>query len=317
MYLQFLILGIGLTLLWGGAELLIRNSSILARTLGIRPLIIGLSVVSFGTSVPEFVVSLVAAVQGTMGIALGNIIGSNIANICLILGVGAVITHLQVKKNWVYKEVPFMLAATFIFILFIRTGYLLNRFEGFILIVVLFLFLTYLYLSTLRQIQEFAHGGNDSPQASLRKKIEYGILSLVGMIILILGSKLTVSGGTNLAYAFGVSDTVIGLTIIAFGTSLPELATTIIGCLKNETDIVVGNVVGSNIFNLLFIGGTVSLIKPVPVARELFGLEIFFLIFASLIIWPVMRLHWNIHRIEGVILIITYLCFAGLTFFYS
>ncbi len=314
MILQFLLLVTGLTFLWGGAELLIRFSSYLAKAMGVSQIIIGLTVVSVGTSLPEFVVSLVAAIQNTMGISIGNIIGSNIANICLILGLGAFIANLQVKKSWVYKEVPVMLGATFLFIFFARTGYIISRPEGLILLICLVLFLAYLSRTSLRQMQEYSRLNNGKKNISSKQKILYFILAIVGIIILITGSKITVDAGMSIAKRFGVSDTVIGLTLIAVGTSLPELATTIVGITRHETDIVVGNVIGSNIFNLLFIGGLVSLIKPIPVAPNLFHMEFTFLILSSILIWPIMRIRWNIHRIEGLILLVLYTIFIYLAF---
>jgi len=313
MIIEFFLLVIGLALLWGGAELLIRYSSLLARGLGVSPVIIGLTVVSIGTSLPEFVVSLIAAIQNTMGISIGNIVGSNIANICLILGVGAFITNLQVKKGWVYKEVPFMIASTLIFLVFTRTGYAINRWEGIILLLLLFTFLSYLSRTSVLQMQEFSENQPQALQITISKKAMYLIFAVIGIAILVSGSKITVDSGTEIARAFGVSDIVIGLTLIAVGTSLPELATTIVGALNKETDIVVGNVIGSNIFNLLFIGGTVATIKPLEIPPDFFGLEFIFLLGTSLLIWPIMRIKWNIQKLEGFILLTFYFLFVVLT----
>lgn len=317
MFAQFLLLSLGLVLLWGGAELLIRNSSALARAFGVSPMIVGLTVVSIGTSLPEFVVSLMAVLQNTMGMAIGNIVGSNIANICLILGVGAFLTNLQVRKGWVYKEVPFMILATLVFLLFSRTHYTISRWEGLLLLSLLIIFLIYLSRASVLQMQDFSEKKQNTVKISISRKLVFLFLSLIGMGILIGGSKITVNSGTVLARTFGVSDIVIGLTLIALGTSLPELATTIVGAFRKETDIVVGNVIGSNIFNLLFIGGTISVIKPLQIPLDFFGFEIIFLLGSSLLIWPFMRFKWDIHRIEGAILLIIYFLFIGLTFVYQ
>jgi cation:H+ antiporter len=314
MILNLLYLIIGLAILWGGAELLIRFSSALARSLGVSPVIIGLTVVSIGTSLPEFVVSLTAAIQNTMGISIGNIIGSNIANIGLILGIGGILSCLQVKKNWVYKEVPFMLFSTLIFVIFARTNFILGRIEGIILISLLIFFLAYLSRTSIIQMRQYEKNGQKENQIDLKRKLLYMLLSILGIILLIAGSKTTVSSGQEIAREIGVSDTVIGLTLIAVGTSLPELATTIVGIIKNETDIVVGNVIGSNIFNLLFIGGVVPAIKPIQLSYNLFEMEIPIMVGLSLLIWPFMRIRWNIQRFEGIILLIIYLGFIGLTF---
>ncbi len=316
MFLQFVLLSLGLILLWGGAELLIRNSSALARTFGVSPMIIGLTIVSIGTSLPEFVVSLMAALQNTMGMSIGNIVGSNIANICLILGIGAFLTNLQVRKGWVYKEVPFMIIATLVFLFFARTQYIIDRWEGLLLLFLLLLFLIYLSRASVLQMQDFSDKKQNIGKIRTSRKSIYLLLTLIGMGILITGSKITISSGMVLARTFGVSDIVIGLTLIALGTSLPELATTIIGAIRKETDIVVGNIIGSNIFNLLFIGGTIATIKPFQIPSDFFGFEIIFLLGASLLIWPFMRFQWNVHRIEGAVLLIIYFLFIGLTFIY-
>ncbi len=314
MIIQFTLLFFGLALLWGGAELLIRYSSALARSLGVSPIIIGLTIVSIGTSLPEFVVSLIAAMQNTMGISIGNIIGSNIANMGLILGIGALITNLEVKKEWVYKEIPFMLFATFIFTLFARTNYLLDRIEGSILFIFLILFLAYLYRTSMLQIRQSEDNKQKGSQLNPKIKLLYFLLAILGIIFLIYGSKTTVNSGIQIASAFGVNDTVIGLTLIAVGTSLPELATTIVGVLKNENDIVVGNVIGSNIFNLLFIGGAVPLIQPIQIPTSLFEKEFYILIGLSVLIWPIVRIRWNVQRIEGLTLLLIYILFILSTF---
>ncbi|HFE65520.1 MAG TPA: calcium/sodium antiporter [Caldithrix sp.] len=318
MLLQFFILIIGLGLLWFGAELLIRYSSKLARSLGVSPIIVGLTVISIGTSLPEFVVSLIAAMQNTMGISIGNIIGSNIANIGLILGIGAIMTTLKVQKSWVHREVPIMIAATLLFSLFSWNGAKIGRLEGFILFVLLLLFLYYLSRTSANQMREFKAEqllpGSIHIPLTTGKKILYLLYSLIGIALLIGGSKLTVTSGAKIAEALGVSDTVVGLTLIALGTSLPELATTIVGILHKETDLVVGNVIGSNIFNLLFIGGVVPMIRPIPIATNLFFVEFPFLIGLSFLIWIFMRNRWNVTRWEGVVLLLLYCVFIVLTF---
>ncbi len=313
-YLLLLILG--LTVLWAGAELLIRNSSTLARSMGISPVIIGLTVISMGTSLPEFVVSFMAALQNTMGISIGNIIGSNIANIGLILGSGAFISNLEVKKSWVFKEVPAMIFFTLVFFLFANTGHIINRFEGSILVIFLFLFLYYLWRSSAQEMREFKEfrNANSNNQISIQKKLFYLLCIFLGIVLLIGGSKATVSSGVKIARALHVSDTVIGLTLIAVGTSLPELATTIVGVLRNETDIVVGNIIGSNIFNLLFIGGVIPLIRPIPVESSLFVIEFPALLLLSVLVWPLMRVKWNVHRYEGLLLLVLYFIFLWLAF---
>ena len=316
MLIQFLVLISGLACLWLGAELLVRNSSILGRSIGISPTVIGLTVVSIGTSLPEFVVSLMAAIQDTMGISIGNIVGSNIANIGLILGFSAILTTLKIKRRWVFKEVPAMIIFTIIFSIFGLIGQKLDRLDGLILVILLGLFLYYLWHSSSNELlgsTEFSREGFNEAKMSLKEKLLITFLAMVGIIILIGGSYATVSSAKHLAQALGVSDTVIALTLIAVGTSLPELATTIVGILRKETDIVVGNVIGSNIFNLLFIGGVVPVFRPIPIERELFNIEFPILIFLSILVLPLMRSRWNIHRAEGFLLLTIYIVFLVLT----
>ncbi len=319
MIAHFAILIIGVAVLWGGAELLIRNSSSLARSMGISPVIIGLTVVSIGTSLPEFVVSLTAALQNTMGISIGNIIGSNIANIGLILGLGAVIRKLEVKRSWVTKEVPVMIGFTFIFSFFAYTGHIITRVEGLVLLLCLILFLGYISRTSWLQIQDF-RSATTEPGTAGTGRIKGSVViknlgfSILGLALLVIGSRLTVTSGVEIARTIGVNETVIGLTLIAVGTSLPELAATIVGVVQKETDIVVGNIVGSNIFNLLFIGGLVPVIRPIPIDPRLFLVEFPFLILLSILVWPIMRYQWNIRRGEGILLLTLYVLFIGLVF---
>ncbi len=320
MELQFLILIFGVGLLWSGAELLVRNSSTLARSIGLSPTIIGLTIVSIGTSLPEFVVSFMAALQNSMGISIGNIIGSNIANIGLILGIGAMITPLEVKRSWVTKEVPAMIFFTLLFTGFAYSNYRIGRIEGIVLFCLLLLFLAYLSRTSRTQIIEFQadQAAKDQKKTLSRKKVlTYSGLSLLGIVLLIEGSRATVGAGENIARSFGISEEVIGLSLIAIGTSLPELATTIVGVLRKETELVVGNVVGSNIFNLLFIGGVIPIIHPIPISKVLFAREFPFLILFSILVWPIMRIRWNVHRYEGIILFGLYILFLTMIFLHN
>ena len=311
---------IGLFFLWWGADLMVKNASRFASALGVSPVLIGLSIVSVGTSTPELVVSIVAAIQKSAGISIGNIIGSNIANIGLILGIGAMITPLKVKASWIRREVPYMILVTTIFAYEAFRGYELTRVDGSVLIALLVLFIIYLgryalkEMSNFKEIQEELHlNGMATQQISVWKKVGFLALSLVGLVILIVGSDWTVTSGKIIARHMGVSDMVIGLTIIAVGTSLPELATTIVGTLRGETDLVVGNVIGSNIFNLVLIGGVVSVIQPVPLEPGLININLPFLMVLSVLLLPLMRIRYNINRLEGFFLVAAYVLFLYLT----
>jgi len=319
---DFLILAFGLFLLWGGAEYMVKYASLLAQSMGISPLIVGLTVVSLGTSFPELLVSTMAAFQEKPGISIGNIIGSNIANIGLILGVGAIIFPLEIKANWVRREVPFMIIVTAIFIAMAYGDSQISQIEGVVLIALLIVFVLYLAKYTLREMNEFqellelrerAGETIDAPDRVQRWK--YLGMALVGTIILLVGSQITVDSATKLARTLGVAESTIGLTLIAFGTSLPELATTIVSALRKEVDLAVGNVIGSNIFNLTLVGGAAALISPLPALSDGVAISIEFALLASLslIIWPMMRWRWNIQRVEGMALLIFYLCFIIFT----
>lgn len=315
MFVQWIWLTIGLFFLWGGAELLIRNGARLARIIGISPIVIGLTVISVGTSLPEFVVSFLAALKDTMGISIGNIIGSNIANIGLILGVGAILTTLNVEREWIKMEVPLMILFTIIFSIFARTGYIVQRWEGIILVVFLTLFLIYLFRSSGEGgIPLEIEGETASEPASPGVKLRLLVLALAGAGILILGSKMTVDSARIIARAFGVSEAVIGLSLIALGTSLPELATTVVGIIRKENDLVVGNIIGSNIFNLLFIGGVVSIIRPIDIDVQLFRIEFPFLLAVSILLWPLMYIGLNLKRMEGFLLLALYVIFISLIY---
>ncbi len=318
MILEFTLLVIGLTCLWGGAELLVKNATLFSRSLGISPIIVGLTVISVGTSAPELVVSIIAAVQDNIGISIGNIVGSNIANIALILGVGALITPLAVRQSWLRIEVPFMMLVTLIFVFMGITGQVIIRFEALTLLLLLAFFLAYVAKSTLREMSEFQElqdsgNGDESTKATLGQQILYFIYSALGIGILITGSKLAVDSGTELAEIWGVSHSIIGLTLIALGTSLPELATTVVSAYRKEIDLAIGNVIGSNIFNLLLIGGVTPLIRPITVDSHLIRLEFPILIVLSLLIWPMMRWRWDVRRTEGVVLLTSYFLFIYFT----
>lgn len=314
---QFVILTFGLALLWAGAEVMVNNSIKLARAQGISPLVIGLTVVSIGTSIPELGVSSLAAFQDNIGISIGNIIGSNIANLGLILGVGALILPLKIKTSWVRREVPYMIFVTIVFLVIAYSGYVILWYEGFVLLALLSLFLLYVGRFTLKEMSEFKEMAEENGVERVPRstKIKYLAMAFVGIAILLAGSQLSVMSGTKLAGILGVSDSIIGLTLIALGTSLPELATTIVGATRKSVDLVVGNVIGSNIFNLALIGGLTALIRPIPIDLEakLMDIEFPLLIFISLLVWPMMRFRWNIERYEGFILLSIYVVFIYFT----
>ena len=257
--LQIVFLALGFFLLVKGADWFVDGASGLARKLGIPQLVIGLTIVAMGTSLPEAAVSISAALRGNAGITIGNIVGSNILNILIILGVTALIATLKVADSTVRYEIPFMIVATFVLLWLGYTGGQVTWLEGVILWVLFLLYLRYLYMMAKKGKEE----EREAEQLSTAKIIG---LILAGVVMIAAGSNFAVEGASNLAKALGISQRFIGLTIVAFGTSLPELVTSVSAARKHNADIAIGNIVGSNIFNILFIVGTTALITPVTFA---------------------------------------------------
>ena len=257
--LQIVFLALGFFLLVKGADWFVDGASGLARKLGIPQLVIGLTIVAMGTSLPEAAVSISAALRGNAEITIGNIVGSNILNILIILGVTALIATLKVADSTVRYEIPFMIVVTFVLLWLGYTGGQVTRLEGIILWVLFLLYLRYLYMMAKRGKEE----EREAEQLSTAKIIG---LILAGVVMIVAGSNFAVEGASNLAKALGISQRFIGLTIVALGTSLPELVTSVSAARKHNADIAIGNIVGSNIFNILFIVGTTALITPVTFA---------------------------------------------------
>ena len=257
--LQIVFLALGFFLLVKGADWFVDGASGLARKLGIPQLVIGLTIVAMGTSLPEAAVSISAALRGNAEITIGNIVGSNILNILIILGVTALIATLKVADSTVRYEIPFMIVATFVLLWLGYTGGQVTWLEGVILWVLFLLYLRYLYMMAKKGKEE----EREAEQLSTAKIIG---LILACVVMIAAGSNFAVEGASNLAKALGISQRFIGLTIVAFGTSLPELVTSVSAARKHNADIAIGNIVGSNIFNILFIVGTTALITPVTFA---------------------------------------------------
>ncbi|MBQ3134750.1 MAG: calcium/sodium antiporter [Oscillospiraceae bacterium] len=254
---QFLLLALGFVMLVKGADWFVEGSSGIADRFGIPQLVIGLTIVAMGTSAPEAAVSITAALKGTADIAIGNVVGSNIMNVLIILGLAAAITPIAVAKSTVRYEIPFMLVIT---LLLMGMGYMggtVNLWEGIVLWVLFIAYLLYmLWLAKTGQ----AESEKIEVKGSVWKML---LMVVVGLALIVLGSDVTVDAATKLAKAFGVSDRFIGLTIVALGTSLPELFTSVSAARKGKADIAIGNIVGSNIFNILFVIGSSALIIPV------------------------------------------------------
>lgn len=304
----------GFILLVIGAEVLVRGAARLAARFGISPLIIGLTVVAFGTSAPEMAVSTQSAFMGQGDIAIGNVIGSNIFNVLVVLGLSALIIPLVVSRQLVRFDVPIMIAAGFL-AWFLAMDGSYSRLDGLILLSCIIFYTGYLIVSSLRSGKavevddEYSAAINPQRFASL---INLGYI-LAGLALLVLGSNLLVSGAVSLAQALGLSELVIGLTIIAAGTSLPELATSLIAAWKGERDIAVGNIVGSNLFNLLAVLGLAGLASPENIAVARSALEFDFPVMLAVMVacLPVFFAGYRINRWEGALFLGYYIAYTA------
>ncbi len=307
--LAYVLMPVGFVLVIKGADLFVNAASALARRLGVSYLAIGLTVVAFGTSLPELAVNVTASVQGDAGITIGNIVGSNIANILLILGISGLVFPLAVTKGTTWKEIPLsLLAAMLVGILandrFIDGGpaSALTRIDG---LVFLCFFAIFLYYSvTIARRIEGMEKGLPQEAASL---LRTGVLMGTGFVALIVGSQWVVDGAVKLALSLGVSETAVGLTIVAVGTSLPELATSATAAYRKNPDIAIGNVVGSNIFNIFFILGVSALIRPIPFEPRM-NVDIGVLIGASslLFLWMFTGKRRTLDRWEAAVFLVLY-----------
>jgi len=299
--LIYLILGI--IGLYFGAEWLVGSSSKLALKIGVSPLVIGLTVVALGTSAPELAVCLRLNLESRPDAALGNIVGSNICNILLILGFSSLIRPLRVHRQIIRKELPILLMVSFALIVMLINKEVAS-WEGFILCVGIVIYILFSFKG-VNNSGEFKVEGESSSEIDTVSSQGYnGIvliaLLLVGLTLLVLGAFFFEKGGIGLAKAFGVSEAVIGLTLLAFGTSLPELATSIVACMKNEGDIIVGNAVGSSIFNVLAILGITALFKPLSV-NDINLIDYSIMIGAVIFCWLFIYKKMELNRIKGVV----------------
>ena len=300
----------GIVVLYFGAVWLVQGASRLASSLGVSPIVVGLTIVSLGTSAPELVVCLVAALQGNPGLAIGNVMGSNLANIGLILGLTSLVHPLEVKHRVVWREMPVMLLITFA-IYPIAFDRVLSRMDGFMLLLVLLAYLVWVFRSGHPEEIKRSQGSRNSiatPEGatSLLNLKDIGRVAL-GSAFLVLGGYCIVQGAVEVASALGISEVIIGLTVVAIGTSLPELATSLVAAIRHEVDIAVGNIIGSNIFNLTAIFGTTAVVRPIMIPETVLSRELAGVVFMSLLLWPILRSGWRIKRWEGALLLTAYI----------
>ncbi len=308
----YILFVIGFIVLIKGADLLVDGASSLAKRLGVSALVIGLTIVAFGTSTPELVVNILASLQGNTDIAIGNVLGSNIVNILLILGVSAILYPLTVQKGTVWKEIPFALLAVVVLSLMANDIYfdgesssVLSKIDGLVLISFFIIFLYYIF--------GIAKNDTDTPTEEDIKQVTITrsvLMTFFGIVGLVIGGKWIVDGAVTIASNFGLSEALIGLTIVAIGTSLPEMATSVVAAYKKNVDIAVGNVVGSNIFNIFWILGISAVIKPLPFHPAL-TFDLLVTVGATLVLFIALfvgKKH-TLERWQGVVFVLLYVAY--------
>ncbi len=308
--LIYVLFFVGFVLLIKGAEFLVEAASALAKVMGISDMVIGLTIVSIGTSLPELIVNILASSQGNVDIAIGNVYGSNIVNVFFILGLSAIIRNLPLSKDTVIAEIPFSIAAIMI------VGFLgnaeiwgdndtlegLSRYDGFLILFFFLLFFAYIIMTAIND----RNNQTEAPPSTINKLREWSLI-LAGIAMLFFGGKWVVDGAVHFATLLGMSEAFIGLTIVAIGTSLPELMTSVVAARKGNVDVAVGNVVGSNIFNLLWILGLSAVISPLPMNKAN-NIDAFMVLMASTIIILLMIVSrkLEVKRWHGVVYILVY-----------
>ncbi|MBQ4284193.1 MAG: calcium/sodium antiporter [Lachnospira sp.] len=291
------LLVLGFLLLMKGADWFVEGTAGIARKFGIPQIVIGLTIVAMGTSAPEAAVSVNAALQGNASISVGNVVGSNILNILIILGITGTITAVAIQKSTLQIDIPFMLAITVVLGVIGYTGNSISRIEGIILLVFFVAYLAYLFVMAKKNKEE------DNEETKPIWKLL--IFAVIGIVIIVLGSDFAVDGATGIAKVLGLSNKFIGLTIVALGTSLPELVTSVTAARKGNADIAIGNIVGSNIFNILFILGTSALIIPLEFANG-FIIDTIIALFAGVFLWVSVFKTKKLTRPWSVVMLVSY-----------
>lgn len=311
--MDYVFLVVGIALLYFGGESLVRGAVRLARSLGVSPLVIGLTIVAFGTSSPELFANLAAVLGGTPELAFGNILGSNVANVALILGLSAVITPIVVRSVVVRREVPVMLLASFALVP-VFLGGVMGRFEGAVFVALLATYLWRLFKGGERPAVEAEFAVEYGDHGRGRADVRSWLLVAGGLGLLAGGARLLVLGATAIARSWGVPELVIGLTVVALGTSLPELVTSVVAARKGEPDIALGNVVGSNVFNVLGILGISALVRPLPLPADGGWRDIAVMLAFSVVLLPMLVSGLRLARFEGALLLAGYLGYMAWLF---
>lgn len=298
MLIQIVLLVVGFVMLVKGADWFVEGVAGIAEKFGIPQLVIGLTIVAMGTSAPEAAVSITSAMKGSAGITIGNVVGSNILNVLVILGLTAVITRVAVQRSTVRYEIPFMLIITLVLLGLGLSGNEITFVEGMILWALFIVYMVYLFRMAKNQKEE----ADDSKKQPVWMLI---LLGIVGAVLVVWGADISVDAASAIAKMFGMSDRLIGLTIVALGTSLPELVTSVTAARKGKADIAIGNIVGSNVFNILFVVGTTALVTPV-IFESKFVIDTLVAFGAGVLLWLGVMKHKELRRPVGALMLLAY-----------
>lgn len=296
--LQVVLLAVGFFMLVKGADWFVDGAAGIAGKFGIPQLVVGLTIVAMGTSAPEAAVSITAALGGNAAITIGNVVGSNIMNVLVILGLSAVIVAIPVAKSTVKIEMPYMIVITFLLLMLGMTGNEIVFWEGVVLWVAFIVYLAYLFRMAMKNKEE----EEEEEEKPVWKLL---LFTVIGVVLVVWGSDVTVDAASKIAEALGMSQRVIGLTIVAFGTSLPELCTSVVAAKRGKADLAIGNIVGSNIFNILFVVGTTALITPVAFVSA-FVVDTVVAIATAVLLWLCVFRKQRLNRVGGAIMLVCY-----------
>lgn len=300
--LQFLFLVIGFVMLMKGADWFVDGASKIADKFGIPHLVIGLTIVAFGTSAPEAAVSISAALKGSVDLAISNVLGSNIMNVLLILGLASIIYPLAVKPSSIKIDIPFVFGISLLMLILGAMDGNIGRVDGIIFWILLLIYIVYMIKMAMKgqgEVEEVEEAGENDTVLKLLALI------IIGGVLIVWGSNVTVDAATAIAQKFGMSERLIGLTIVAFGTSLPELVTSCVAASKKETDIAVGNIVGSNLFNILFVLGTTAVITPVAYV-DAFLFDNIVAVLVMVVLWLFVFKNKKLNRTGGILMVVMY-----------
>lgn len=302
--IQIVLLLVGFVFLIKGSDLFVDGASSIASILKIPTIIVGLTIVAFGTSAPEAAVSITSSLTGSNAMAVSNVIGSNMFNLLMVIGVSALLGELLMEKDVLNKDLPFLVGITILFAIFIFIGWDISSLEGIILLVIL---ITYLFLLIRSTFKSGTAKYVEKPKLTTKRSVIYILIGLVGIV---LGGDLVVDSASAIAIAFGMSETLVGLTIVAIGTSLPEFVTSLTALKKGENQMVIGNVIGSNIFNILFVLGASSAISAIPLDSSML-IDVVFMVIVTIICFIFGKTQDKFDKKEGVTLVALFVIYMG------